>query len=363
MTRGNGDVNQNAWPTEPGTYALVLEATEPQTVRTGRLGSLQVAPGRYVYVGSALGPGGLRGRLKHHLKPAKRGHWHIDALTAVLPVVRVILAPGKTRLECTWAQRIAGLPGATMPWPGFGSSDCRADCRAHLIRLPDCDSREDEIAMIVGENAQAETRDIIGDLLTAIAAGDDEATERTIQALKGRCDLIPALRPLLADGDADRRWWAVRGLALLGGPQAEAAAIQRLADPDEATRCAAALALGQMQAVSSIPALAEHLADPSGWVRDSAGDALAMIGEPALPALTAALADARDGVRVRAAAALRKITTHQLTGLRPEAYPPAFWPVISALFTALNDLNRLVRHNAYEALAQLGLLDEVWIAP
>ncbi len=356
-------MNQDAWPAEPGTYALILEASEPQTVRAGRLGNLRVAPGRYVYVGSALGPGGLRGRLKHHLRPGKRGHWHIDALTAVLRVVRVILVPGKTRLECAWAQRIARLPGATVPWPGFGSSDCRAGCRAHLIRLPDDLDREDEHAVFVHSNVDEGPRDIVQELLTAIAAGDDEAAERTVHGLAGRRDLLPALRPLLVDEDADRRWWAVRALALIGGPEAEDAAIQRLADRDESTRCAAALALGQLKAAIAIPALTERLADPSGWVRDSAGDALAMIGEPALPALLAALADARDGVRVRAAAALRKITVHQLTGLRPETYPPAFWPVISALFTALNDPNRLVRHNAYEALAQLGLLDEVWVVP
>lgn len=322
-----------------------------------------MAPGRYIYAGSALGPGGLRARLRRHLKRDKPQHWHIDALTAVLPVVRVFIAAGQARLECIWASRIAGLPGAAVPWPGFGNSDCRSGCRAHLIRLPDRGGWEDEIAMIVGENAQAETRDIIGDLLSAIAAGDDEATERTIQALAGRRDLIPALRPLLVDEDVDRRWWAVRGLALIGGPQAEAAAIQRLADPDEATRCAAALALGQMKATMGVPALAERLADPSGWVRDSAGDALAMIGEPALPALLSALASSHHGVGVRAAAALRKIITQRLAGLRPDAYPPVFWPVISAMFKALNDPNRLVRHNAYEALAQLGLLDEVWVAP
>ncbi len=356
-------MDDDKWPAGPGTYALVLEAAQPQIVKAGRLGNLQVEPGRYVYVGSALGPGGLRGRLRRHLRRERRARWHIDALTAVLPVIRVIVAQGKTRLECTWAQRIAGLPGATVPWPGFGNSDCRAGCRAHLIQLPDRAGWEDEIAVITGENAQTETRDIIQDLLSAIATGDDELTERTIQALAGRRDLIPALRPLLVDGDADRRWWAVRALALLGGPEAEDAAIQRLSDPDEATRCAAALALGQLKAARAIPALAERLADPSGWVRDSAGDALAMIGEQALPALLTALADARDGVRVRAAAALRKITSQQLAGLRSEAYPPAFWPVLSAMFKALNDPNRLVRHNAYEALDQLGLLDEVWIAP
>lgn len=207
------------------------------------------------------------------------------------------------------------------------------------------------------------TGDLIEALLSALAAGDDEAAEAAAQACAGRADLIPALLPLLADADADRRWWGVRALALMGGAEAAALAEARLADPDEATRCAAALALGQLRAVASIPALVAALADGSGWVRDSAADALAMIGEPALPALLAALADARDGVRVRAAMGLRKLVTPALAGLPLSAYPPQFGPALTALFQALNDPNRLVRHNAYEALDKLGLLESVLIAP
>ena len=46
----------------PGTYALMLQADRRQTVQVGRLGQLAVEPGCYVYVGSALGPGGVRAR-------------------------------------------------------------------------------------------------------------------------------------------------------------------------------------------------------------------------------------------------------------------------------------------------------------
>ena len=42
-------------------------------------------------------------------------------------------------------------------------------------------------------------------------------------------------------------------------------------------------------------------------------------------------------------------------------FEPQFWPAIGALFTALNDPNRLVRHNAFEALNRLGLLETVII--
>ena len=40
---------------EPGTYALVIAAKANRLVRVGRLGTLRLRPGFYVYVGSALG--------------------------------------------------------------------------------------------------------------------------------------------------------------------------------------------------------------------------------------------------------------------------------------------------------------------
>lgn len=38
------------------------------------------------------------------------------------------------RREHLWAEVAATLPGAQMPAPGFGSSDCR--CVSHLVHLP-----------------------------------------------------------------------------------------------------------------------------------------------------------------------------------------------------------------------------------
>lgn len=79
--------------------------------------------------------------------------------------------------------------------------------------------------------------------------------------------------------------------------------------PDDSIRCLSATALGQMQATGAIPALALLLTDSSGWVRGAAADGLANgMGEPAIPALGAAIQDDREGVRVRAARALYKIS-------------------------------------------------------
>lgn len=204
--------------------------------------------------------------------------------------------------------------------------------------------------------------DLVQALLEAVAAGDDEAAEHAACACTGQAWLLPALRPLLADGDADRRWWAVRVLARLCSEEVAPLLMERLRDADEAVRCAAALGLGELASTAAVPALVASLADASGWVRDSAGDALARIGASALPALVAAM-QGQDGVRVRAAAALRKIVVADLHKLAINQYPSLYGPALSVLFRALNDPNRLVRSSAHDALGRLGLLETVFFRP
>ncbi|MFM8319801.1 MAG: GIY-YIG nuclease family protein [Chloroflexota bacterium] len=121
-------------PPVPGTYALLLRCFEAQPAPVRRLGVQPLAPGWYVYVGSAFGPGGLRGRLKHHLAPAARRHWHIDALKAAAPLQAAWITCDARRLEHAWTHACLRLPGVTVPWPRFGASDCR--CPAHLFRWP-----------------------------------------------------------------------------------------------------------------------------------------------------------------------------------------------------------------------------------
>ena len=120
-------------PTVGGTYALVMRCHTQQAITIGRLGVLQVIPGLYVYLGSALGPGGLAARLGRHLRPLQRMHWHIDYLRPAVEIAEIWYAIGSGRCECRWAHLLAELPGASTPLPRFGSSDCT--CPAHLVRL------------------------------------------------------------------------------------------------------------------------------------------------------------------------------------------------------------------------------------
>ncbi|MDR3763100.1 MAG: GIY-YIG nuclease family protein [Acidobacteriota bacterium] len=114
----------------PGTYALVFHCTAAE-FPVGRLGTLRLAPGWYVYVGSAFGPGGVRGRLLHHLRPSPRPHWHVDYLKQFAELEEVWFVCSRRVWEHRWAHFFSAARGARLPMAGFGSSDCK--CAAHLV--------------------------------------------------------------------------------------------------------------------------------------------------------------------------------------------------------------------------------------
>ena len=118
----------------PGTYALVLENARPARVAVGRLGSIDLRRGFYVYVGSALGQGGVRARVGRHLVPSRAVHWHIDYLKRAAHILEVWYLLDPIRREHAWAEALGGLAGASIAMPGFGASDCR--CAAHLFHFP-----------------------------------------------------------------------------------------------------------------------------------------------------------------------------------------------------------------------------------
>ena len=71
-------------PKSPGSYALILAAHNRREINVGKLGALVVAPGFYVYVGSALGSGGAATRVGRNLREEKRHLlWNIDYLPTV----------------------------------------------------------------------------------------------------------------------------------------------------------------------------------------------------------------------------------------------------------------------------------------
>lgn len=139
-------------PRFPGTYALFLHLPASRQLRVGALGELFFRAGDYVYLGSACGPGGLRARLGRHLRGDGTCRWHVDYLRKITEasgycylitgqevqkLSRRCQGPGHEKLECRWSQALAALPGASIPIPGFGASDCHVGCRAHLVAFSD----------------------------------------------------------------------------------------------------------------------------------------------------------------------------------------------------------------------------------
>jgi Uri superfamily endonuclease len=122
-----------------GTYALILSCTSSAHFQIGCLGTLWLQPCYYVYLGSALGPGGLRARIAHHQNPSTRPHWHIDYLRVHTQIHCIWFSYGARRREHQWARVVKTMSGAKIPLLGFGASDC--DCQSHLYCFKRCPSR------------------------------------------------------------------------------------------------------------------------------------------------------------------------------------------------------------------------------
>jgi Uri superfamily endonuclease len=115
---------------DKGVYCLVFRNLSC-TVRIGALGEIAFRNGWHIYVGSALGSGGLL-RLERHIALSrerdKRPKWHADyLLTDRSFTLRYAISAATSRpLECRLA---AALGGERVP--GFGCSDCT--CNSHLF--------------------------------------------------------------------------------------------------------------------------------------------------------------------------------------------------------------------------------------
>ena len=120
-------------PVGPGAYAIVVAVTRPFTPPIRTLAGRRLPAGRYLYGGAANGPGGIRARLRRHVRREKPVHWHVDWLTNTFGAAAAVALPGGD--ECGVLAGMRRFPGVATPIPGFGSSDC-ARCPAHLVSLP-----------------------------------------------------------------------------------------------------------------------------------------------------------------------------------------------------------------------------------
>ena len=128
---GLGPVQLRRVPNLPGSYAVIMYIDRSLSLCVGALGRSDLKVGYYCYVGSAFGPGGLRGRLGHHVRGGDRFHWHVDYLRSVAEIVEIWWTMDSCKREHDWARVLGGELRLVIPIRGFGSSDC--SCRAHLF--------------------------------------------------------------------------------------------------------------------------------------------------------------------------------------------------------------------------------------
>ena len=122
-------------PSKKGNYILVfcLEDRTRQNMR--RFNDVTLAPGYYLYCGSAHGNGGLKGRIMRHLTRSFKKFWHIDFLKECLHSIEIWYQISLEKNECSFCQFLYNQVGGEIPIKGFRSSDCKNKCESHLVRF------------------------------------------------------------------------------------------------------------------------------------------------------------------------------------------------------------------------------------
>ncbi len=162
---------------DSGTYVLWITTPRRVIVEAGALGRVSLAGGAHLYVGSARRT--MAARVVRHLSrcagvpqtlrarslarlgvaapAAKKVRWHIDHLLEhpAARVHRVSLLPG-AHCECDLVQALRDA-GAVVAAPGFGASDCRRRCGAHLLRMPRGTLRQARVVV----SAAGEVRELV----------------------------------------------------------------------------------------------------------------------------------------------------------------------------------------------------------
>lgn len=113
---------------DQGIYILEMLLPEEIKLEVGKLGTFDLTPGYYYYIGSAQK--NLKARVSRHLNEEKATRWHIDYLLEHANILQVYVWPGEKELECILSNYLERFPAALIPIAGFGASDCK--CTSHL---------------------------------------------------------------------------------------------------------------------------------------------------------------------------------------------------------------------------------------
>lgn len=190
-------------------------------------------------------------------------------------------------------------------------------------------------------------QDAIPGLIADLKSGEDDRAEAAVYALASQGSrAVTALRELIAGQDGksaaevDARWWAVRALAEIPGPETSQALRTALTDPEASVRQGAALGLRSQPDPSCTSDLIAALDDSDPLTAQIAGDALIALGSQAVPALIDTLENGSTASRLGAARALALIGD-------PQAIP--------ALFRCLDSDSMVLEHWVSEGLDRMGV--------
>lgn len=161
--------------------------------------------------------------------------------------------------------------------------------------------------------------------------------------LEARRDVLSLARAL-EHRESNVRVDAIEALRRIGSSDAVAALSKVLFVSEPGVGEAAADALGRVGHVGAVSALLEALEAATSKVASAAADALVAIGDPAVPALVAAVGNPTFGARDRAIDALGRSDGNRAI------------PVLTA---ALNDKDPGVRHAAAAGLRRIGVRQPV----
>lgn len=186
---------------------------------------------------------------------------------------------------------------------------------------------------------------LLGDFLAELTRGDDDRAEAAVEkisALGENCadDPIDVLQELLSSPDSEIRWWGVRALASISDPRVASILIEALADEGVAVRQCAALGLRLHPTPQAIAGLLDCLSDEDHLVVELSGDALAEIGEQAVPALITVVEDGNPKARLEAVRSLARIGDAR---------------AIPVLFGVLEEGSALMEYWAAEGLERMGV--------
>ena len=123
-----------------GGYTLIINVPRKIELTLKSIGHLSLDPGKWVYVGSAMGTGStnLENRIKRHFRAKKRTHWHIDyLLQASVQLLSAIWVESQESVECRIARKLEKQVEFEVGPKKFGASDCIEGCFSHLFHAQD----------------------------------------------------------------------------------------------------------------------------------------------------------------------------------------------------------------------------------